>query len=237
MNLEDLRKHYDETDTAAELEAAIEAGTARWETATAKDPLVGTSLRLPRSLIERLRAEAETRHMSMTTLVRGLLVEAMQRPADQGADDNAVLHALEGLRSEVRELRDAIGPAGSQGGAEASPRVVQEVDFTQSRSAARSKKLTGRSMKTGAAPTRSTADFWTTTAAKTGTLRGGKSAKVQKTAAQGKRDMVAKTTRATQDAAAKTQRAASKAAGTQAAKKTSQSKSGGSGPVRRGGTR
>jgi hypothetical protein len=47
-----LREHYDSPDTVEEL------AEGRWEAEVDSDPMVTTSLRLPKSLLDRVREEA-----------------------------------------------------------------------------------------------------------------------------------------------------------------------------------
>lgn len=59
----ELRAHYDDTDAGD----AVERG--RWETDTT-DPMVTTSLRLPKSVLDWVRAEAEVQQVEPTALIR-----------------------------------------------------------------------------------------------------------------------------------------------------------------------
>ncbi|WDZ86174.1 hypothetical protein [Micromonospora cathayae] len=102
MNLDDTRDHYDTTDTSDEMTAALEHGSARWETEVAEDPMVGTSLRLPRSLLEAVRAEAAARHLPTTTLIRAWITEALHRTPHTSAI------TADELGNEVRELRQEV---------------------------------------------------------------------------------------------------------------------------------
>lgn len=60
----ELRAYYDDT----EVSDAVERG--RWETDTTADPMVTTSLRLPKSVLDWVRAEAEAQQVKPTALIR-----------------------------------------------------------------------------------------------------------------------------------------------------------------------
>jgi hypothetical protein len=100
--LDDLRDFYDATDTSEEMKAALESGAAHWETETLEDPMVGTSLRLPRSVLEAVRAEASARHLPTTTLIRAWIIEALGQSAQAPAP------AADQLGREVRQLRQEV---------------------------------------------------------------------------------------------------------------------------------
>jgi hypothetical protein len=64
QKLAQLRDHYDTTDLSAEIERA------QWETDVEPDPMVTTSLRLPKSMLDWVRQQAEAEHVKPTALIR-----------------------------------------------------------------------------------------------------------------------------------------------------------------------
>ncbi len=96
--LESLARHYDDTDASDEIaEGRI----------VTPEPMVTTSLRLPRSVVEQLRREAGRRGMRYTTLLREVAEQHVtgSSAVDQPAS-SATLERLEGkldgLTKEVR---------------------------------------------------------------------------------------------------------------------------------------
>lgn len=67
--LDELRDHFD----GADLSDAIESAT--WETETESDPMVVTSVRLPKSLLDWVRQQALDEHVKPTTLMRRWIEE------------------------------------------------------------------------------------------------------------------------------------------------------------------
>lgn len=112
--IEELREHYDTTDTAEELASALDRGDAVWETDTDADPLVGTSLRLPRSVLDRVRAEARARQMPTTALMRLWIAEGLTGRSTLTADK--VGRELGELRVQVSALRGEIRKGTSRSG-------------------------------------------------------------------------------------------------------------------------
>jgi hypothetical protein len=104
--IEDLRDYYDTHDTAKELETALDRGEGVWETNVEEDPLVGTSLRLPKSILDRIRAEARTRQMPATALMRLLIVQGLTQQGTAAVDQ--VRRQLDDLRGDVNALRDEL---------------------------------------------------------------------------------------------------------------------------------
>jgi hypothetical protein len=104
--IEDLRDYYDNHDTAEELETALERGEAVWETNTEEEPLVGTSIRLPKSILDRIRAESRTRQMPATALMRVWIVQGLTDQSGSAVDQ--VRHQLDDPRAEVSALRDEL---------------------------------------------------------------------------------------------------------------------------------
>lgn len=72
-DLAELREHFDSTD----LSDAIESAT--WETEVDPDPMIVTSLRLPKSLLDWVRAQAEAERVKPTALIRRWIED--RRPA------------------------------------------------------------------------------------------------------------------------------------------------------------
>lgn len=64
QKLAQLRDHYDTADLSVDIERA------RWETDTESDPMVTTSLRLPKSVLDWIRQQAEAEHVKPTALIR-----------------------------------------------------------------------------------------------------------------------------------------------------------------------
>jgi predicted transcriptional regulator len=77
--LETLRDHYDGTDQSEALERAEP------ETAADSDVLVSTSIRLPKALMDRVRAYAAETGVPSTTLMRQWITDRLdnQQPATQ----------------------------------------------------------------------------------------------------------------------------------------------------------
>jgi hypothetical protein len=107
-NLDDLRQHYDETDLSADLKAAIDDGTAQWDDTADEDPMVGTSLRLQRSLLQRIRSLAGQKKMPTTMFMRSLLVKALADSDSQDTDSAQLAAEVNALRGQVDELRDVL---------------------------------------------------------------------------------------------------------------------------------
>ncbi|MGO1056683.1 hypothetical protein [Crossiella sp. CA198] len=104
-DLRDLREHYDNTDTSTEL------AKARAEFAVDPDPMVVTSLRLPKPLMDWVRERAASEHTRPTTFIRQIL-ERLRDGEDDRGDHESRLRALEatvatlsGARERVRSRR------------------------------------------------------------------------------------------------------------------------------------
>ena len=69
-----LREHYDTTDTAEE----IERSEGTWETDVESDPMVTTSLRLPKSDLDWVREQASAAGVKPTALIRRWIGEHRQ---------------------------------------------------------------------------------------------------------------------------------------------------------------
>lgn len=93
--LAELREHYDTTSTADEM-----TGAGHWESDVDPDPMVTTSLRLPRSLLDWVRARAAVEKTKPTALVRRWIEEqrdheSIPRPTVAGDDLVERLERLE----------------------------------------------------------------------------------------------------------------------------------------------
>ena len=85
QKLVQLRDHYDTTDLSAEIERA------HWETDVEPDPMVTTSLRLPKSVLDWVRQQAEAEHVKPTALIRRWIE---QQRDDRAADVSGRLERL-----------------------------------------------------------------------------------------------------------------------------------------------
>ena len=91
-----LRDHYDHADLTTDVERA------RWETDVDPDPMVTTSLRLPKSLLDWVRQQAEAEQVKPTALIRRWIERQRTEP---DADVNRRLErAVERLEDVVTEL-------------------------------------------------------------------------------------------------------------------------------------
>jgi hypothetical protein len=93
--LEEIAKHAETHDFSAEME------TGKWEADTEADPMVTTSLRLPKSLLDWVREQAAEQHVRPTTLIRQW-IEQLRRA---GAGDG-----VQGLAARVERLERAVFP-------------------------------------------------------------------------------------------------------------------------------
>lgn len=101
----ELREYYDNTDTSAELEQAT---FEQPETTT--EPMVTYALRLPKHVLDELRAAADTHNVRVSALMRDWLE---QRLATESTSENKVV-SVEDLLALVAERGH---PAGGQGAA------------------------------------------------------------------------------------------------------------------------
>lgn len=100
-----LRNYYATSDESAAIDEA------ELETDVDPDPMVTTSLRLPRSLLEWVRAQAEHEHVRPTSLMRRWLEERRQQgAANLGPDRLAVIEDRVG---ELLSLFDVLANEGS----------------------------------------------------------------------------------------------------------------------------
>ncbi|MGH3588688.1 MAG: hypothetical protein ACRDQ0_20455 [Pseudonocardia sp.] len=90
-----LREHYDGTDTTDEM------AEGRWEPEVDSDPMVTTSLRVPKSLLDWVREEAAAEQVRPSALIRRW-IEDRRRAAD--AEDTEERRALADLTARVDRL-------------------------------------------------------------------------------------------------------------------------------------
>ncbi|MFC7274599.1 hypothetical protein ACFQS1_11455 [Paractinoplanes rhizophilus] len=102
----ETREHYDEHDVGDEVESAVAEGAAVWDETSADDPLVGTSLRLHRSLLHEIRTAAAAEHVPVSMFMRTLLIEALAARREAGAAHLA--EELSSVRRDIDELRGLI---------------------------------------------------------------------------------------------------------------------------------
>lgn len=76
--LAELREHFDTTDLSDDIEAAT------WDTTVEPDPMVVTSLRLPKSLLDWVREQAAAERVKPTALIRRWIED--RRPCGGGAE-------------------------------------------------------------------------------------------------------------------------------------------------------
>ncbi|MFI0469103.1 hypothetical protein ACH347_33940 [Saccharopolyspora sp. 5N102] len=73
--LDELAQYYDTHDMSAKMESG------HWETEPAPpDPMITTSLRLPKSLLDQVRARAAEEDMKTTAWIRVLIEAALSDP-------------------------------------------------------------------------------------------------------------------------------------------------------------
>ncbi|WP_139317308.1 MULTISPECIES: hypothetical protein [unclassified Pseudonocardia] len=105
-----LRDHYDSHSTADQMEGG------HWEADTYPNPMVGTSLRLPKDLLDWIRARAQTEGVTPALLMRRWIEQ--RRAAEQDAADRveqriqtleeAVLAVGAAVQTPSDTLRDAL---------------------------------------------------------------------------------------------------------------------------------
>ncbi len=97
--MRELREHYDSQSTASEME------TGTWETDVQADPMITTSLRLPKSLLDWVRDQADSQQLKPTALIRRWIEE--RRAAGAPSDDvSARLKRLEDVVFAQRRQAD-----------------------------------------------------------------------------------------------------------------------------------
>jgi hypothetical protein len=98
-----LREHYDTTD----LTDAIDSAT--WDTEVEADPMVVTSVRMPRSLLEWVREQAEIDQVKPTALIRRWIEDRRRGSrVPETRDESAVARLADRVaRLEALALRTA----------------------------------------------------------------------------------------------------------------------------------
>lgn len=103
-----MREHYDSTDTSDGL------ADGRWETDAESDPMVTTSLRLPKSLLDWLRDEAAAEQVRPSALIRRYIEERrLTAHSDKGTERLALANLaarvdrLESVTLRVAEVTPA----------------------------------------------------------------------------------------------------------------------------------
>jgi CopG antitoxin of type II toxin-antitoxin system len=100
--LRDLTEHYDTTDLAEHINEAT------WEEPeTVREPMVTYALRLPKPVIDRLRAAADSREIKVSTLMREWLEErlTLERADSEATVPVSALLALVAERATGRTPR------------------------------------------------------------------------------------------------------------------------------------
>jgi predicted DNA-binding ribbon-helix-helix protein len=77
-DLEQVAGYYETHDTSADLERA------EYDEAVVSEPMITTSLRLPKPVMDGIRAVAEARRMRATVLMREWIEERLARETDTG---------------------------------------------------------------------------------------------------------------------------------------------------------
>lgn len=104
--MSELREHFDATDLSGDIDAAT------WDTDVDDDPMIVTSLRLPKSLLDWVRARAEAERTKPTALIRRWVED--QRSTEPASDAG-----LAGLTARVDRLESvALSVIGSTSSSE-----------------------------------------------------------------------------------------------------------------------
>lgn len=91
--LDELAEHAQTHDFSAEM------GRGTWETDTEVDPMVTTSLRLPKSLLDWVRGQAASQHVRPSALIRQWVEQHRESGDEPGVEDVAA--RLERLEQAV----------------------------------------------------------------------------------------------------------------------------------------
>lgn len=92
MNKDEVTAHAQEQDFSAAMAAGV------WETDTSSDPMVTTSVRLPKSLLNRVRDQAAAQHVRPSGLIRRWIEQRRDAGGAGGLEDlTARLERLEQL--------------------------------------------------------------------------------------------------------------------------------------------
>jgi len=93
--IDDIAGYYDTHSVAGELEAAIASGAARWETNIDPNPMIGVTVRLPKSVLDAVREAATRRRVKPTALIRQWVENAVVHPdVTNLADVTALEHIV-----------------------------------------------------------------------------------------------------------------------------------------------
>lgn len=115
---EELADYYDNTEMAEEIEDAV------WEETAASDPMITTSVRLPRSLLERIRVVASGQGIKTSVLMRRLIEQNLV-PEEMGGTAES-FHDL--VRALVRaELTARAGVEPGSGELSGKDQVVRSL--------------------------------------------------------------------------------------------------------------
>ncbi len=93
--LDEIAAHAQTHDFSAEMEKGV------WESETEADPMVTTSLRLPKSLLDWVREQAAAQHVRPSVLIRQWLEQRRDAGAEAG---------VEGLAARIDRLERAVFP-------------------------------------------------------------------------------------------------------------------------------
>ncbi|MHB8246588.1 MAG: hypothetical protein ACYDGN_14810 [Acidimicrobiales bacterium] len=91
--LDEIAAHADTHDFADEMQQGV------WDDDTEADPMVTTSLRLPKSLLDWIREQAGEQHVRPSVLIRQCLEQRRDTGGAAGAED---------LASRVGRLEEAV---------------------------------------------------------------------------------------------------------------------------------
>lgn len=98
-----LRAHYDTTSTANEL---ADEAAGRWETDVDPDPMITTSLRLPKSVLDQVRERAAAAGLKPTALIRAWIETAVVRPP--AAPSVPPQHTGNALEKRAADINDRL---------------------------------------------------------------------------------------------------------------------------------
>lgn len=93
QKIDELRGHYDATDTSDQMDDAT------WETDVDPNPMVTTSLRLPKDVLDWVREQAAEQHTKPTALIRQWIEQ--RRAGHRAIAPSAVEDRLQRLEHAV----------------------------------------------------------------------------------------------------------------------------------------
>lgn len=93
--LNEIAEYAQTHDFSTEMEQGV------WETDTETDPMVTTSLRLPKSLLDWVRAQAAAQHVRPSVLIRQWIEQCRDAGGASGLED---------LSARVQRLEQAVFP-------------------------------------------------------------------------------------------------------------------------------